>query len=622
MKLSSFIPKREELKTKLQEIYTRFPFASCISIAVTLLFFSLIATNFSNETSENIIKVIMSLIITFFLSVWIVVYMESIKAKSSLILLSNIVSIIFGWMFYYFLSIDIGWIETVTFFILTLFGVISLLFSAPYLKYLSTWKYKETSYYIYFYRVSTVIFMSLIVWWALALGWSLAIMAIQVLFDIWYSWSWDMYGYWITTALALLTPLFALSELPKKWEFEKSRLDENLFFNFLIHYIAIPFIYVYFFILYAYTLKVLLDFSNWPKGEVSWMVIGFSLFGYIIYMFSYIFETKKDSKSHKLIQLFRKYFPYIVLPQIAMLFYAIFLRIGQYDLTMNRYFVVAFGVWLLVTSLYLIISRVKSLLFIPLLLTFFTLIISIGPWSVYHLPLTRQVARLESNLNIAWIISTGKIIPLKKYTDIDKDLSNQIYDGIDYVCDFNSCEKIKELFPIIYSDFLTKDRANFDARKWKYEYYSKDDTRKYSEPSRWEIVSHITEKIKVQRTYGWNYDRDTIYFYNSESIFPLNIVWYDIITDYNSNSPRDIAVDMDLLYIHTDLREFYKETSSTQLSIEERTFVIENDIYLWKFILQSASIFSDAMNNQVEDSDSRKYSSREYIEWILLLKKK
>lgn len=142
-----------------------------------------------------------------------------------------------------------------------------------------------------------------------------------------YSFSGDIHAYWTIFALAFLTPIFALYQIPTKDKFEESYFNENAFFNFLIRYIALPFIYIYFFILYAYILKVLLNFSHWPKGEVSWMVIGFSLFGYITYIFSYIFERSKKQKSHKLIALFRKYFPYVVLPPVVMLFYAISLRI-------------------------------------------------------------------------------------------------------------------------------------------------------------------------------------------------------------------------------------------------------------------------------------------------------
>ena len=103
----------------------------------------------------------------------------------------------------------------------------------------------------------------------------------------------------------------------------------------------------------------------------------------------------------------------MVLPQIAMLGYAIYLRINQYDLTMNRYFVVVFGIWLLVISLYLLFSSKKYLAFIPTILTVFTILVSIGPWSVYHLPMDRQMKRLEANLVRANILQGNTIAPLK-----------------------------------------------------------------------------------------------------------------------------------------------------------------------------------------------------------------
>jgi len=65
-----------------------------------------------------------------------------------------------------------------------------------------------------------------------------------------------------------------------------------------------------------------------------------------------------------------------VLPQILMLFYAIYLRIAQYDLTMNRYFVVVFGTWLTIISLYYTISKQKNILVLPATLTIISLLIS------------------------------------------------------------------------------------------------------------------------------------------------------------------------------------------------------------------------------------------------------
>lgn len=90
---------------------------------------------------------------------------------------------------------------------------------------------------------------------------------------------------------ALVTPLYFLVEFPRRSEIVKNAYETNVYFSFLVRYIAIPFIFVYFVILYAYSVKVLLNFSVWPNGEISWMVIGFSIFGYLAYVFSRAYES-------------------------------------------------------------------------------------------------------------------------------------------------------------------------------------------------------------------------------------------------------------------------------------------------------------------------------------------
>jgi hypothetical protein len=117
-----------------------------------------------------------------------------------------------------------------------------------------------------------------------------------------------------------------------------------------------------------------------------------------------------------------------------MLFYAIGLRIGQYDLTMNRYFVVAFGFWLLITSLYFLLRRTALLAFVPASLALISFFISLGPWGVFSYPFARQEAKLLRNLETAKILQNGKIVPLASERDISKELSTDIASEIDYLC--------------------------------------------------------------------------------------------------------------------------------------------------------------------------------------------
>jgi hypothetical protein len=144
-----------------------------------------------------------------------------------------------------------------------------------------------------------------------------------------------------------------------------------------------------------------------------------------------------------------------------MLFYAIYLRIAQYDITMNRYFVVVFGIWLTIISIYYVVSQKRQLSVILSSLVAMILIISIGPWSVYSYPLGRQEARLMANLETAKILQGGKIVPLTSAKDISKELSNDIASGISYVCDFRDCDIIRSLFPVQIAE-----ATRLDEEKW------------------------------------------------------------------------------------------------------------------------------------------------------------
>lgn len=265
------------------------------------------------------------------------------------------------------------------------------------------------------------------------------------------------------------------------------------------------------------------------------MVIGFSVFGYIIYIFSQVI-----GESDSIIQRVRRYFPFAVIPQVMMLFYAIYLRIAQYDLTMNRYFVVVFGIWLLGISLYYSISHTKRLAFIPATLAIMVFIISIGPWSVYTLPFHRQYERLLTDLQSAKILSGNVIVPLEKYEAIDPTLSNDIYEGVGYICRFNNCRTIRALFAHEIATAEAEKLKKWEASEKQYqkcltdkkEYCYRDEYSK--ELQSYEIQNTIAEKIKV-RNFPYNGNSNVPQFLsfglkNTQSeVFPLDVSGYEKI---------------------------------------------------------------------------------------------
>lgn len=505
-----------DLRASLEWVIKRFPLSTLLVIILSWLWFYL--ANYE-ITSEWLYKSIVTCIVTFFLSTWLSLFTENLVAKKILLIVDNTLPIVFWVLFYLSLyGIYDANIEMTTYIILTLSWFIAFVFVAPFLQWY-LWKTKESNihFYNYFILISWVFLMSLVVWLAILILGFTAITSVTTLFDIRdLVDEWKLYANWTIISLSLIAPIYGLIHLPAKREYSKSIYTENRFFSFLVRYVATPFIYIYFIILYAYSIKVLANFSDWPKGVISWMVIGFSSFGYLIYIFSKAYESKS-----KIITLFRKYFAFFVLPQVCMLFYAIYLRINQYDLTMNRYFVVVFGIWLTIISLYFIILKSRSLSFIPASLLVIILIISIGPWSVYSLPLTRQYNRLIANLEKVHILQNWVVVPLSSAKEISKELSNEIYSEIVYVCNFGDCKLIKELFKKEVEEATIKDKIEWEKN-------NTDAGSTYKWIQKWAITNAITEKIKVQASYSYDaIDNQKYIQYNTtyqiDAPYPLSL---------------------------------------------------------------------------------------------------
>lgn len=432
----------------------RFPLETVISIALTLF---LIFAIYSEKTDAWVVQTILSLIVTFFLSTGMTLFRESLDGgkglKNKNTLLLAVLPVIYG-IGFYFVSDYLGTAnpENVAFFLLHLFGFIAILFVAPYLRNIfekakaSKLQGISVGYSNYFSLVAWTKLMAMIVGGSVfALG-SIAIGSIITLFDLsHFPHVEKVFMTWATISLAFIAPLYGLIQFPDPSAINRDEYDTNRFFSFLVRFVGMPAILVYFVILYAYSIRVLVNFHDWPMGIVSWMVIGFSSFGYLVYAFA-----KPHENASKAIAMFRKLFPFAVLPQILMLFYAIYLRIAQYDLTMNRYFVVIFGVWLTAVSIYFSMSKTKSLTVLPSSLAFFAILFSFGPWSVYSLPAERQYERLVGHMEQAGIIKDGKATQLT--TTLDADLENSIVSEIEYVCEYRECAKLRPLFAKVLED--------------------------------------------------------------------------------------------------------------------------------------------------------------------------
>lgn len=533
-------------KKTLLETLVRFPLSVLIVFSVFSLFIMQIAHDDLSLSTRNLInKSILSLIVVFFFSLAIYFFAETEKFPNKNTKYYQLLTVLFGGLYYHFFEENLFAnmsSEIMVYIILTLLGIFAFVFFAPFVLSFFKKELSQDNFYIFSYNLILKILMAVIVGIATML---LGFIALSALFSLFNLDSFidrgNAFAYWASFSLSFFAPLFFLSNLLFLKKGTKEDVINNKFYSFLSNFIFLPAIFVYFLILYAYSIKVLTYFSNWPKGEVSWMVIIFSFLAYLSFFSSYVFEQK-----YKIVKLYRKVLPFAVLFQTPMLFYAIFLRINQYDITINRYLVLVFGFWLLGLSLYFIISRKKRLETIFYSLAIIIIIISIGPWSVYVFPEKRQEKRLKYYLEEAQILKDNKIIPLEKYNSISPKLSGQIYGSIKYLCKSHGIKTLESLFSSELKEIREKDLENFLknkerqikdiknnqslSEKTKEERIEKIKERKYREIYLWDVIRQLTTKIKV---------RPSNHFNQKESLSPQ---YFDYVLDYRKRMQDNLKI--------------------------------------------------------------------------------
>ena len=336
----------------------------------------------------------------------------------------------------------------------------------------------------YFFKIVEAMFISLSFSTVLFLGLAAIYFLITKLFDISI-----VDKVYIITFIIIYLPFnvgIFLSYFPRnEIDFDNYKLAKP--FVILVSYITVPIFIIYAFILYIYFFKILIQ-AELPKGVITNLVLGFALLTVILLFISSVI------KSNKLVEKFREFFPVIMIPILVMMFYAIFIRISDYGLTENRYFVVAAGIYTLISMIYYIFYRSNSNIVIFISLAAIIFLSTIGPVSAYNLSASSQDARLASILNANGMLESNQIKP-KKNVSLDDKI------------------QIKEIV-----EYLSNNH-----RSWESKYL----------PKNFEFNNENFEEV-----FGFNIEDDNLFSGDSEYNFkfdkPVDIKGYDKILKFDS----------------------------------------------------------------------------------------
>ncbi|MFT7065960.1 MAG: hypothetical protein ACJAUO_001538 [Sediminicola sp.] len=249
-----------------------------------------------------------------------------------------------------------------------------------------TWN--SAAYWNYLKNIATSIFKSLFFSGVIFLGLVLAMTAVKFLFD--YDLDAKRYGQLFIICLGIVNSWIFLADFPRDI-MESTEMKYGKALEVLVTYILIPLALLYMLILYAYSIKIIVAWEL-PKGWVSYLVTALAFLGFLIQVL--INPVQKTLKSWS-INYFYPLFYILLGPLLILLFIAISRRILDYGITENRYFVFALALWITGNTLYLLLSKNKSLRILPISLFLITMMVSFGFWGAFAVSKNSQAKQFE-----------------------------------------------------------------------------------------------------------------------------------------------------------------------------------------------------------------------------------
>lgn len=290
----------------------------------------------------------------------------------------------------------------------------------------------------------------------LFLGLAAALAAVDHLFDI--TVSEKVYPRLFLVVAGIFNTWFFLAGVPGDLEELERDHPYPRMIKVLTQYILVPLVSLYLVILYAYALKIVVEWE-WPVGWVSYLVLICSLLG----IFSLLLvHPIQEMRENRWIKVFSRYFFIVLFPLLILLFAAIGRRISEYRLTENRYFVLVMAAWLSGIALYFSFSRSRNIKVVPITLGILALLTSFGPWGAFQVARHSQVGRLQDLLQSQGLLKDGKVVPAAD--SVAKETEAQIGSVVEFLEERKLLKTLRAWLPdsaAADADSLLKNRHVF-----------------------------------------------------------------------------------------------------------------------------------------------------------------
>ncbi|MDI5898882.1 DUF4153 domain-containing protein [Flavobacterium yafengii] len=380
-------PSFQSVLQASQKTISRFPLETILTILGTV--FAILLSEERNDTMENFYtKSIMccSLCLVLFLSVSL--YFSAIQKNSWIRFLTSLLlgGIVTAFIFSF--SEKITDVEALQFLVLNIALHLLVSFSGFISKIYNQEEFWEFNKQLFLHILTAGLYSVV-----LYSGLSLAILAVHHLFNVdFYD---RIYLHLFFIIAGIFNTVFFLSGVP-----ETNNESSPLILKYpkglknFTQYVLLPLISIYLVILICYETKILVTLSL-PVGWVSNLVLVFAIFGILSFL---LVHPIAEETGNLWMRTFNRWFYYLLVPLLGLLFWAILYRIHLYGFTHERYYVLALSIWLTIVVAYFIIKKEPKIKFIPITMCITALLTILGPQSADSTSKNSQLSRFESYL--------------------------------------------------------------------------------------------------------------------------------------------------------------------------------------------------------------------------------
>ena len=256
-------------------------------------------------------------------------------------------------------------------------------------------------------------------------------------------------------SLCLIWPWLALSRVPA--EIETGDAGTPWGIRFITTYILVPLALVYMAIVYAYIGKILVQ-GSLPQGEIASVITPLALF----IVATHLIAFPLAGGGALVTRFFCRHAYRLLLPPIALLIFAIWIRVDAHGLTEPRYALIAVAIWLAAMALYFSLRPGGRLVVVPATLSVMLFLGSFGPWGADDLSTWNQLGRLKATLEANDMLVDGRAQKQEKGI-IDGRDADRIYGALLYFEESGKLDRIKSL---LASDPLDSSKRPSSAEEY------------------------------------------------------------------------------------------------------------------------------------------------------------